>query len=262
MTPGERPLAGRSILVTRNPGDWADLARRLEAEGARALFRSPTVQVEPEDASAVRAAVERIERYAWIAVTSGKGARFLADALGAGGRSLERLGPRLAAVGPGTARVLGTLGRGAELVAEETTGAGLARALVARIATGERVLVVRPEGGSSAIEAILAASGVSVDAVPFYRTVPAPWAGDLASSLAEGRFDAIVVTAPSALREILSAAGALREPLLRSLARMRRVAIGPTSARALEESELPADAIAEEPTEEAVLRALRAALGA
>ncbi len=259
MTSGDGPLSGRSILVTRNPGDWPTLALRLDREGARALFRSPTVQIEPEDPSAVVAAVVAIDRYAFVAVASGKGARFLADALRAGGRSFDGLGPRLAAVGPGTAAVLGSLGASPEVVAEDATGDGLARALVARIEAGARVLVVRPEVGGSALEATLAASGVSFDAVAFYRTVAAPWAGDLAASLAEGRFDAIVVTAPSALREIVRAAGAHRAPLFRSLSRMRRVAIGPTTARALEDSELTADAIADAPTEEAVLHALRAA---
>lgn len=261
MTGPGRPLAGRSVLVTRNPGEWPALLVRLEELGASATFRSPTIQAAPADSDAVRSAVGALDAYAWVAITSGNGVRFLAEAAERAGTSIGGATPRFACVGAGTARVLVSItGRAADLVAEDGTGRSLALALLSRLGAGERALVVRPETSAGGLERTLREGGADFDEVAVYRTLPAPWVGELAESVARGHFDVVVFTAPSALRSILDASGAAGDRVASALARAARVAIGPTTAEALVEASFLPDAVAGRPDEEAVAAAIVAAV--
>lgn len=261
MTDPGRALAGLGVLVTRNPGEWPALLARLETLGASATFRSPTIQAAPADPDPVVSAVDALDTWAWVAFTSGNGVRFLAEAAERRGNPLGRAAARFACVGAGTARLLAALtGRAADLVAEDGTGLGLAHALVGRIGGGERILVVRPEASAGGLERGLREGGADFEEVVVYRTVPAPWIPDLAESIARGLFDVVVFTAPSAFRSILEAPGPGAERVTSSLAKVARVAIGPTTAGALAEASLDADAVAERPDEEAVTEAIVAAV--
>jgi uroporphyrinogen-III synthase len=261
LTDAGLPLAGLGVLVTRNPGEWPALLARLEALGASATFRSPTIQAEPADPEAVDAAVDALDTFAWIAFTSGSGVRSLAEAARRRGIAIGGGAPRFACVGEGTARVLASVvGRAADLVAEDGTGRGLARALLARRGAGDRVLVVRPEVSAGGLERALREGGADFDEVAVYRTVPAPWVSDLATSILRGHFAVVVFTAPSAFRSILEAPGAGDDRVASALARTTRVAIGPTTAEALAGASLAPDAVAERPDEEAVEAAIVAAV--
>lgn len=262
MTDAGLPLAGLGVLVTRDPGEWPVLLARLEALGASATFRSPTIQAAPADSGAVESAVEALDAYAWVAFTSGNGVRYLAEAADRKGIAIGRYGARFACVGEGTARTLASVvGRPADLVGEDGTGPGLARALLARRSAGERVLVVRPEVSAGGLERALREGGADFDEVAAYRTVPAPWVSDLARAILSGHFAVVVFTAPSAVRSILEAPVAGSDRVASALARTVRVAIGPTTAEALGRASLVADAVAERPDEEAVEGAIVHAVG-
>ncbi len=261
MTDAGLPLAGLGVLVTRKPGEWPALFARLRALGASPTFRSPTMQTGPADPGAVDSALDALDGFAWVAVTSGNGVRFLAEAAERRGISIREAASRFACVGEGTARVLASVtGRAADLVAEDGTGRGLARALLTRRVAGERVLVVRPEVSAGGLERALREGGADFAEVAVYRTVPAPWISDLVDAILAGRFAVVVFTAPSTVRAILEAPGAGVDRIPSALARIVRVAIGPTTAEALSEASLEADAEAERPEEEAVAAAIVAAV--
>ena len=80
---------------------------------------------------------------------------------------------KLAAVGPGTAAALTAHGLEPTLVAEVSTGEGLAEALVPRIQPGEVVLLPAAEEGRRTLEEGLAAAGAVVERVAAYRARPA-----------------------------------------------------------------------------------------
>lgn len=263
MTFAGRPLAGRSVLVTRDPGEWPRLRERLELLGAAVTFRSPTWQVPPQDAESVDAAVDRLPAFDWIVFTSGKGVRFLADVAERRGRPLSGIAGSTAAVGSSTARaVAAAFGRDADIVSRAGHGRALGNDLATAIGAGRRVLVVRPEVSAGGVEGALREAGVEFEEVAVYRTVPAPWAADVAASIARGEHDIVVFTAPSAARTILEAGGALRDRVADRLREVRRVALGPTTAKALDEAGLPADVTAAAPTEGAAAEAVVAAASA
>jgi uroporphyrinogen-III synthase len=92
-----------------------------------------------------------------------------------------------------------------------------------------------------------------VDAVPFYRSVPAPGVAAVAADLMRGRYDAVVFTSPSSLRFLVEVNP---DAVGSALARLRRVAIGPTTAAALEHRGWPADSVASTPDDDGITSAV------
>lgn len=239
------------VLVTRPPGSWPELIRRVAASGIEIEMAPTTSQVEPSDPAPGDGALAHLAGMTWIVVTSGQGVKALTLKLAAR-EAVVPASVRWAAVGPATARALAGIGARVELTAEDPRGEGLARQIAPRLSARDRVLVVRPEGSAHALlAAALRATGAHVEEAPLYRTVPSADAPRLARAVLDGRYGAIVWTAPSALRLWLSASP--DPPRLReALARVGRVAIGPTTAQALAAEGLPAHEIAEAPEESGI----------
>jgi len=220
------------------------------------------MQVEPIDPRPGDEAVGRLDRYDWLVATSGRGVVALVRRLAARGVTGLPPGLRVAAIGPATARALSEIGASVDLVADDASGDGLVASLGPRLARGERVLVVRPEGAPGAFAEALRSAGAKVDEAPLYRTIASERAGELADAAIAGAFAAVVFTAPSSLDLWLDAAGARRAALVGALAWAARVAIGPTTSAHLASLGLPADAVAEAPLEDAIGDAIARALPA
>jgi len=248
------------VLITREVGSWPALASRF-ASSALVLQWSPTTtQVAPLDPRPGDAAISRLDQYDWLVATSGRGVDALMSLMSLRGmtRLPERL--RVAAVGPATAAAFASKDVAVAEVAGEASVKGLAVSLSPQVVSGERVLIVRPEGATSALSASLRAAGARVDEAPLYRTVASDAAPELATAAIEGAFAAVAFTAPSAATLWLDAAGPGRGLLVDALLRVRRVAIGATTEACLASLRLPADAVAEAPTAEAVGDAIARAL--
>lgn len=254
------PTPTRRVLVTRAPGSWPSLLARFQGTDVAVDLAATTEQVEPLDPAPGDRAIAALPTAAWLVVTSGKGVKALELRLAARGRALP---PRVkvAALGTATARALRGVNVRVDLVAEEAHGAGLAKALAPRLAPGESVVVVRPEGvAPGELHDTVRRAGALVIEAPLYRTVASADAPRLAAATIAGWYAGIAVTAPSGLLTWLEAAGPRRAPLLAALRGMRRVAIGPTTARALASAGLRAHAVAAAPEEEAVGDAIARAL--
>jgi len=244
----ERPLAGLAVLLARPAGRAGELAALLRALGADVHVR-PTIELQdPADAEPARRAVAAVGDCDWVLFTSAEGVeRFAALHRRLHGRALPER-PRLAAVGPATARAIARAGGAAAVVAPQATSEGLAAALARRIGAGDRVLLVRPEVARPVLGTALARIGARVEAVAFYRNVPAPGLAELVEDVGRDRFQVLVLTAPSTLEHLLAAAGEPgRGRLLAGLSRMAIVAIGTVTARAIAAAGLRAAAVAAAP---------------
>jgi uroporphyrinogen III methyltransferase/synthase len=171
-----------------------DLAESLRAEGFD-VERCPLVRIEPLEGPPIR-----VDEYDWLVLTS----RNAVEALFA--RVVGPL-PRVAAIGPGTAKALRARGVEPELVASESTQEGLAAELPK---PSGRVVFAGAEGAREVL-----ARELGADFVPLYRTLELEPDGFPEADL-------VVVASASAAR---------------ALARLRRdlrcVSIGPvTSAEA------------------------------
>jgi uroporphyrinogen-III synthase len=114
---------------------------------------------------------------------------------------------------------------------------------------------VRPEVARPVLPDALSAIGALVEAVAFYRNVPAPGVDALLEQVCTDRFDAILFSSPSSLERLLEAGVPKPERLREALARTRLLAIGPVTAEAIRRAGFEPAGVAGEPTDEAVVRA-------
>jgi uroporphyrinogen III methyltransferase / synthase len=249
------------VLVTRPAGTWPTLEARFHGTAVQIQLAETTSEVDAIDPRPGDEALGRLDCYDWLVATSGRGVAALSRRLASRGVTAVPAGLRFAAVGAATARALAGIGARVELVAEDASSEGLAASLGPRLSAGSRVVIVRPEGATGLLAAALRAWGAEVDEAPLYRTVASDRAVELADAAISGAFSAVVLTAPSSLDRWLDAAGARREALIVALRRVARVAIGPTTAAHLLSLDLPADAVADAPTEDAVGDAIARVLG-
>ncbi len=126
-----RPLGGRTVAVTRARAQASGLASRLRGLGA-AVVEAPAIRIQEIDGPA-----PDLSRYDLVCLTSPNGVRLLFDrlyragqdarAFGSGAGATGAGGPRIAAIGPGTAAALREHGLVADVVPEKFVAEGLVR---------------------------------------------------------------------------------------------------------------------------------------
>ena len=220
---GPRPLAGRTVAVTRARARASSLAARLRQLGARTV-EAPVIRVRP-----LEGPPPDLSPYDLVCLTSPNGVELLFDRLRAGDppRDARALaGARVAAIGPGTAAALAARGILADIVPERFVAESLVEAL------GElpvrRALVARAAQARDVLPDALRARGAEVDVLALYETVPeAPAPEEMAAALAA---DYLTFTSASTVRFFLQAAGGA--PLSPGT---RIVSIGPVTSAELRE---------------------------
>jgi uroporphyrinogen-III synthase len=190
-----RPLAGLTVVVTRPRAQAGELVTALEQAGAR-TFSVPAIEIlPPPDWSPLDAALDRLDQYRWVTVTSVNGAHALLTRAQLQGKISALSAVAVAAVGPATAAALRSAGIEVALVPEDQRAEGLAEALSEL--EGSRVLVVRGDQARAILPQHLRQRGARVDEVIAYRTVAvAPPAVDAA--LGEASVDWLVLASGSA----------------------------------------------------------------
>jgi uroporphyrinogen-III synthase len=142
------------------------------------------------------------------------------------------------------------------LVAEVSTGEGLAAAFAGVPLEGKRLLIPRAETAREALESALAAQGAKVEILPVYRNVVPEGLAEAAKALFEGpsKPDWVTLMSPSAVKNLLAAVG------LETLSRARIATIGPVTSEAARRHGLEVAAEAAEATPEALGKAMAARL--
>ncbi len=287
--PGQRPLEGQRVLVTRSPDRAGPLTARLRQAGAEP-FLLPLKDFErARDQEALGDAFEALGagRYEWLVVSSVTAVLALQDQAAVRRASLNKWiaeSTRVAAVGPATRRALEAAGIGVHVMPpHEHSAAGL----ISEWPEGHaRVLLPQADIAAPALAAGLSAKGADVQTVVAYHTVDYPAhperrlaataagqefsgqedSGDAdagagttltpaeaKAAIADGGIAAVVAASPSAARRISAA--------LSPLGVCRFIAIGKATAAAAEKLGLTVAATAREATPEelvaAVLRAMQ-----
>jgi len=248
-----RPLAGRSILVTRPRAQSRPLCDRLRKLGAR-VVAVPMIAVQPPaPGGRLDRALHDLKRYDWVIVTSANGARACiarAAVLGVNLRSTPR--PLWAAVGPATAAVL----RRARIRVAMIPSRYLTEAIAVEMpdVNRRRILLPRTDAASPALADALRHRGATVEVVTAYRTVIGPRrAGPRIRRLFDAKgVDVVVFTSPSTVRGLVRLLGAARQ----ELERVTIACIGPVTAGAVTEAGLRPGVVAREYTIDGLIKAL------
>jgi len=216
----------RRVLVTRPADQSADVTSALRLAGLQpVVVPAIAIEVDPPRGTLDWFAGS-LHTYAWVLVTSPNGARAI---LVAAQRVLTELGtPRWAAIGSATKAILEREGIEVDFQPDRSTGEAMADDLP--IADGDRVLVLRSDIAGDALAGRLRRRGADVDDVVAYRTREAPPSSRslLHEAMAEGPFDAVILTSGSTVRGLLSLAAA--ETL--DVTSIPAVCIGPETAHA------------------------------
>ncbi len=256
----KRPLFGRRILLTRARHQAGRLQAELAALGAEPVEIAAIEIAPPAELAPLRAALESIENYDWIVLTSENGVHRFVEALLECGRDLRDLHrARLAAIGPATARALAAWGLRADLVPEEFVAESLVEAFRSGVAlAGQRVLLARAAGARELLPRDLRALGARVDEVHTYVSrIPADAPAEARLAIAGGPLDAVTFTSSSTVNHLLDVLDATDPGAARAwLENARVVCIGPVTAATARERGLRVDAVAETYTIDGLVTAL------
>jgi uroporphyrinogen III methyltransferase/synthase len=247
----QRPLFGRTIVVTRAREQASELGARLAALGAEVL-ELPAIAIEP-----IEVKVPALDGYQWVVFTSANGvSAFFDRGLAETGRDARALADvRVAAIGPGTAEALRARGIRADLLPERFVAESLLDAFPPPDGDNAHVLLARAEHARDVLPDGLHARGFTVDVLAVYRTVRAePDAAALARVRA-GDIDAITFTSSSTVDNFCDLVGELPDP------RPTVVSIGPITSATAREHGLTVDAEAEQHTIDGLVEALKTLFG-
>jgi len=252
-----KPLYGWRVLVPRTKEQAAGLSARLRSYGA-VSEEVPTISVEPprnpqQIDKAVRGLVEG--RYEWVAFTSVnavKAVREKFEEYGLDARAFSGL--KIAAVGDKTAEAIATWGIKPDLI---PSGEQSAKGLLddwppydELLDPINRVFLPRADIATETLVAGLIELGWEVDDVTAYRTVrAAPPPAPTREAIKGGKFDAVLFTSSSTVRNLVGIAG---KPHTSTII----ACIGPATAKTAEEHGLRVDVLAEKPSVDVLIDAL------
>ena len=216
----DRPLAGRTIAVTRARAQASGLAARLRALGA-ATIEAPAIRIAPLDGPA-----PSITDFDLVCLTSPNGVRLLFDRLERAGHDARAFaGVRVAAIGPGTAAALRDHGLIADVMPERFVAEGLVEALAD--VPVRRALIARAAEARDVLPDALRARGADVEVLPLYETVAEPACEGQRAAVAAA--DYVTFTSSSTVRFFFAAMG---DGLS---AATRLASIGPVTSETLRE---------------------------
>ena len=258
----DRPLAGKTVVVTRPAEQAASLADPLATLGADIIL-APTIRIVPRalDDEVVRIVLNELPEYQLVLFTSASSVDVFLGYLAELGLAVTALaGAVVAAIGPATQAALEARGAACDVVADDAIAEGLLEALARSgvAPAGIRVLLPRAREAREVLPDTLRAQGARVDVLPAYDTVAA-----LRLPVPSARIEAaayITFTSGSTARQFvaLMPEGRGRRPLAERLAGARLCSIGPATSEVLLDLGLPVAVEAAEHTAAGLVAAIAA----
>ena len=251
----QRPLFGKTVIVTRARAQASKLTVKLEELGARVLELPAIGFAEPSDNyEAVDAAISLIASYDWLIFTSTNGVdRFFERLYAAGKDSRDLAKAHVAAIGKATAAQLKSYGILADLVPGEFRAEAVLEALKNELTPGEHVLIPRAQEARDVLPDGLREYGATVDVAPVYQTVTADTDAVEAKQLLEaGEVDFVTFTSSSTVKNLVKLLGGSE-----LLKKAKALAIGPITADTCREEGIEPAAVAKEYTIDGLVELLK-----
>ena len=211
---------------------------------------------EPDDFAPLDRAINKIEQFDWLILTSAQAVRAVIERAADLRRPLVRSGSRVrvACVGPVTADSARKADMPVEYVAVTHNGVALANELGGKL-QGAQVLLPRSDRANPDLPAALERFGAQVSEVIAYRTLkPAETGQDGLRKIVDGRADAILFFSPSAVQHFAEFVGAAELGEIAS--KLAVTAVGPVTANVLREAGVRPAVVAQDTTAVSVVEAL------
>ena len=248
----ERPLFGKTVVVTRAREQASDFRILLEGKGAQCL-EFPTIEVVPPASwGPLDEAIRNLGLYNWLIFTSVNGVRFFLQRLQEYGEDVRALhGIRLGAIGPKTAAKLTERGLRLDLVPSEYRAEAVIEELGEQEVRGKRFLLPRAAKAREILPEKLEEMGGQIDVVTAYETIrPAGKSEEVRSLLQKGAISCITFTSSSTVENFAAMFPGDDLPALLDKAAI--ACIGPITAQTAREHGLEVDIMPAEYTVEAL----------
>jgi uroporphyrinogen-III synthase len=254
-----RGARGDVALVVTRPHPPSPTLRNAAAEAGLNVHWLPLLAIRYRTDDAVLNAVRRIAEFDLVAVTSANALRALANAADAVGLSLAGAVPQVVGVGKATAEEAARLGLSATFPPTGKTAEDLLHWLTSQptLAPPRRILLPRGQLADDSLVRGLAAAGYDVLPVVCYDTVETEvdlrqWEHALASA----RLCIVALYSPSAARALAK----VKSRVDKLHKDVRIAVVGPTTARAAESVGLPVWCLADQPSDESLVRSIARSL--
>jgi len=231
----EKPLFGKTVVVTRTRQQASELVARLSALGAECL-ECPTIRVvPPDDWSPLDQAIDSLETYDWLVLTSVNGVNFFFDRLFERDRDVRALkNVRTAAIGPATAKRLREFGFRADIVPETYRAESVIEAFKNEPLEGKKILLPRAKEARPILPVEVRKMGATVDEIASYQTEQVTEnVEELVSRLEEHCVDVITFTSSSTVKNFKAALPS--EKLEKLMDGVKTACIGPITASTAKE---------------------------
>jgi uroporphyrinogen-III synthase len=252
-------LQGRRVVVTRQKNQAGGLVERLQAKGATVLEVPAIDIVPPKDIGPLDEALESLDRYDWVVLTSANTVNAVLSRLTVLGL-YPKLGSekrRVASVGPATTAALRSSfpeDRGVLEPKTDFRAAGLLDAFSKERLKGRRMLVPSSSEAREELASGLRGMGAVVEVVTAYSTIEPPGLGEAVGRCLEQGFDLALFASPSAVEAFARSAGD-------RAAGLPAAVIGPTTEAAARAAGLDVRGVASPATLEALVATAERVLG-
>lgn len=230
------PLTGKRVVVTRALEQCESLCNDLQARGATPILLPLISFAPPDDFAPLDLALRDFSQFDWLFLTSQNVLRSLLERSASLKISLPDAltNARVAAVGPATADAASDAGLTIAHVAENHQGLALAEELHTEL-LGCRVFLPRSDRANPELPEALRQLGAEVVEAVAYRTVrPGDPDPAVLSAVSHGDADAILFFSPTAVLHFRDLLGEAKFRALQEKAVF--AAIGPVTARALQDA--------------------------
>jgi uroporphyrinogen III methyltransferase/synthase len=197
-----RPLMGRSIVVTRAREQASELVKHLSDLGAECI-ECPTIKVAPpDDITPLDTAIDNLSSYAWLIFTSVNGVNFFFNRLFEKNKDVRDLTHvRTAVIGPATAKRLFDFGLKSDIVPESYRAESVVKAFAKEDIIGKKILLPRAKEARPILPLELTRMGAVVDEVEAYCTKAVKDDADfILKRLEERTIDMITFTSSSTVK--------------------------------------------------------------
>ncbi len=165
------PLFGKKIVITRARAQASDLVKQLARLGAHCI-EIPTIKiVPPADNTPLRQAIEQIDTYDWVVLTSVNGVKYFFETLFDMGKDVRILGHlKFACIGPVTKERLADYGIISDILPETYQAESVITAFSATDIKDKNVLLPRAKNARTVLPEELSNMGARVHEIITYET--------------------------------------------------------------------------------------------